>query len=335
MTERGRNIAVGITVLISLAGLGCMLMLFGYGAAMLQPGYSVRLEINAAGGLVKGSRVRINGIGVGEVRSVDLRDPPTDGVVAYLRINNGVKIPKQAVVQAQSPSLLGGSAVLVLDVGSLTAEQAMDYLPTDGTAVLSTRVAGSGVEAMMSQLEASLAEPLGQLKRVAASLETLSVQWAEVGKNINALVEPRSAEQVDAGTAPGNVATLIARADTRLKELSGVLQGLDAWLNDTELHSDFKSTLVETRKTAEQLSTSINQLTGRLVSVSDELNKTLATISGTVEKASAGQGTLGKMLADPALYDNLNDAAERLNLLINEARLLMEKWKAEGLPVQF
>ena len=29
------------------------------------------------------------------------------------------------------------------------------------------------------------------------------------------------------------------------------------------------------------------------------------------------------------------DATERLMLLLDEARLMVQKWKAEGLPVQF
>ena len=52
-------------------------------------------------------------------------------------------------------------------------------------------------------------------------------------------------------------------------------------------------------------------------------------------KASDGKGAMGKLLNDPALYDNLNDTAERIGQTADELKLLIEKWKAEGLPVQF
>jgi hypothetical protein len=53
------------------------------------------------------------------------------------------------------------------------------------------------------------------------------------------------------------------------------------------------------------------------------------------DKARKGDGTVGKLLNDPALYQNFNDAAERIQKAVDEMKLLIEKWKAEGVPVQF
>ena len=53
-----------------------------------------------------------------------------------------------------------------------------------------------------------------------------------------------------------------------------------------------------------------------------------------VAKADTKDSTIGMLLSDPQLYHNLSDSAERIKLMTDEARLLIEKWKAEGLPIR-
>jgi phospholipid/cholesterol/gamma-HCH transport system substrate-binding protein len=79
----------------------------------------------------------------------------------------------------------------------------------------------------------------------------------------------------------------------------------------------------------------VDQLTGRFVHVADQLSVTLDQMNSLIDAARRGKGTTGKLINDPALYDNMNDAAKRLGDALDEIKLLIEKWKAEGVPVQF
>ncbi|MCC7146081.1 MAG: MCE family protein [Phycisphaeraceae bacterium] len=324
MMERTRNIAVGITALVGMVGLGFMLLLFGSGMAAFEKGYDLTIHLNAAGGLSESSRVKLNGIDIGDVRMIRLLDPPTRGIEAKARIREGVGIPRQVKLTAETPLFLGGSATLVLDVGGLNEEQAVDYLPSDGTAVLTARVPASAGESLSARFEGSLSEPLKQLRRLADNLDKLSVEWTEVGHNVNKLVEPRDPQKVDAGEGLGNVASLVARADARLGELASVLKGLDRWVSDQELQGHVRN-----------VSANLDVMTQRFAASMDDLSVALAALRQAAEQASKGQGSVGKMLNDPALYNNLNDATVRLNDLLVEAKLLMEKWKAEGVPIQY
>lgn len=327
MTERARNITVGVTLAVGLAGVAVMLLLFGYGGRLLKPGYDLRLLMDTANGLGESSRVMLAGIDIGGIRVVELADPPTDGVRVTARIDGGVKLPRGIGVRTEAPLLLGGSAKLVLSLQGLDAAAMTDLLPTDDSAVLDVRGRPQS-ESLAAQMRSALAEPMGELRRVADNFESLAEQWRQVGANLNRLLEPRDAAAVDAGRAVGNVSSLVERADARLREAQGVLEGLRRWTDDDELRS-------QTRRTLAAVEDSAAQLTTRFITLSDELSLLLRHAQAAVEKAHAGDGTIGRLLHDPALYHNLNDAAERLNALLIESRLLIEKWKAEGLPIQF
>ncbi|MCX5658309.1 MAG: MCE family protein, partial [Planctomycetota bacterium] len=121
MTERLRNIAVGLTAIAGLVGLGILLLLFGSLPTMLERGYSVRVELPSAGGLSRGNRVRFAGIDVGAIVSVDFLTTPRPGVVAVARIAQDVVLREGVTARVQSP-LIGGSPTLEFDPVAVAAD---------------------------------------------------------------------------------------------------------------------------------------------------------------------------------------------------------------------
>jgi hypothetical protein len=59
----------------------------------------------------------------------------------------------------------------------------------------------------------------------------------------------------------------------------------------------------------------------------EELNRVLIA-------ARTGDGTIGRLMKDPALYEGLTDAANRLNEALAKINLLVEKIRAEGVDVE-
>jgi phospholipid/cholesterol/gamma-HCH transport system substrate-binding protein len=191
----------------------------------------------------------------------------------------------------------------------------------------------------MSDITSGFAKQLGdataQLERATQSFEKLSHEWTEVGNNVNALLQARGVSDVDSGSAVGNLATVLARVDARLAEMKQVLAGVDRYVNDEELRGDIKTSVRNVRTVSDSVAANFEELTERYVALADDMSATVASARQTIDKAGNGDGTLGRMLMDPALYNNLNDAAQRLQRAIDEIRLLAQKWKDEGLPVQF
>jgi len=358
MQDRTRNIVVGMTVLFGLAGLAVLLFLFGKVPEWIRPSYIIHIQFDHAGGLNSVSRVKYNGIDVGRVVELTLLEAPQRGVIAQAKIDNGIAIPRESNVSIKAP-LLGGSPTLTIDTNELTDEQMSDILPTDGSAKMngantpSLATMGSKIE---SAIDKSVTALRGDLKRALDSFDgirddfhNLSEQWVSVGKGVNELVEPRDLAEVDAGEKKPNVHTVLARADQRLNELKTAITSLNEFLGDEQLRSDLRSaaagakdvakSLDDAAKSAKKMTDSVqgnaDQLTKRLFAVADDLSKTLMATRKAIETAEKGDGTMGKLLNDPSLFNNLNDAVQRISAAADEVKLLIEKWKVEGVPVKF
>lgn len=353
MTERTRNVIVGITSLGGLLGLVFLLMIFGFVPSWLEEGYLVTVQLKSASGLSTGSQVTMNGIDIGRVVAVGLDTTPTGTkVMVQTRLRPNVKVPKGVRVRAEFP-LIGGSATLAFDASQLDPHQP-DYrekmapLVTDGTAIIEGD-SFSPLGDLAEQFRTALAEPTRSFEKLSASVDRLSTEWTQVGNNLNQLLETRSPAEVDAGAAKPNLATVLARTDARLKELQDTLAAAQRWLDDEQLHSDLRQTAANARQLTGKLDAvvdktstlldhtdqNVQRLVDRYVAAADDLSRTLHGLQQAVTAAQAGDGTLAKLLHDPAMYNNINDAVTRLTAALQEMRLLLEKWKKEGVPVQF
>ncbi len=330
--ERNRNIAVGLTALGGLIGLLALLFLFGYMPSFMQKGYIVEITYPTAGGLYTGSRVRLNGIDVGEVERVQLTVPAGSGVQVTARLQPDIRLPQGITATVASPLLGGASSVeLVIDDVAVLGNGS---LPTDGSARIEGRI-GSLETRFAAELKSAIEGPAAQFEALTASFTELSAEWRAVATNLNALTEQRDTDAVDAGELAGNLATVLARADSRLAQMQEAIDHINAWAGDEKLRSDFKATVSNTAAASANLDATMKRIEQRVVAVADDLSKVTASANQLLATAQAGEGTVGKMLSDPALYNNLNDSAQRLQKALDEARLLIEKWKSEGLPVQF
>src|SRR5690554_5543440 len=98
MHDRKRNFFVGLTALAGVVGFVYLVFIFGEVPAWVTDSYRVTVTMDHAGGITPGSRVRLNGVDVGHVHSIELQDDPTDGVLIYCEIESAYEIPSDARV---------------------------------------------------------------------------------------------------------------------------------------------------------------------------------------------------------------------------------------------
>ncbi len=347
--ERRHNIAVGLTAFLALAGLGFLLFSFGYLPGFLDSGYRVTLELDNAAGLHDSSRVTLAGYQIGLVEEVELVSPgPGESTRArvVLRIRDEIDIPENVTVRIETPIFGGGPTVVLMPSGPSTVT-----LPKDGTAQLP---------------EASVVNALMQLEVVSTDINELKEAWVEVGGHLNTMFDE------DADNSTPNLPRVVLALEERLVQMERVLDGAERWTGNAALLDDVTQTAENLRELSEtlddrvagleeryvalademsalladagqavehadeaieQAETSMVNVEARMVALADDASQTMSAIDALVAQASAEDSTLGLLLNDPSLYENLDDTAERLQLLVDEARLLIAKWKAEGLPL--
>ncbi|MCE9618911.1 MAG: MlaD family protein [Planctomycetes bacterium] len=155
---------------------------------------------------------------------------------------------------------------------------------------------------------------------------------------------------------PTKTTVLVARFTTITDRLEAIGTGVEqvvasakAWLGDEQLRQDFKSAVWKANQLIEQATAtvdSITKLSTQLRTDSHELmdkvapafaglTATLDEIRELAKKASTGEGTVGRLMNDPELFENLTDASRRLELTMRDLQLLIRKIKEEGLGVSF
>ena len=351
MSNRARDIIVGLTGMVGVAGVAFLMVVFGYAPAWLEDGYDVTVTMPHASGLREGSRVRFSGKDVGRIKSVVLRGAPKWGVEVVAIIGAAHDVPAGVGISVESP-ILGGSPALALEPPR--DSDGKTFLPRDGTALLEVReaipsLASHFAAELRSGLKATVDDLREELSRAQGNLDRLAGAWVSVAEHLDVLLAPKSPSEVDATGSVGNVSSVVARADARLAELEAVIAGMAAWVGDTALRESIgalagnanRMTLKmydgvdEVTATATDTARSLDTLVIALVTVSGELSQAISTARTVLGQVTHGEGTAGRVLRDPALYNSMQDAFERLSRALNEMRMLVEKWQREGLSVEF
>ncbi|MGB0768198.1 MAG: MlaD family protein [Phycisphaeraceae bacterium] len=347
-TERRRNIVVGITSLVGLFGFVILLTAFGYLPAFLNQGYHVTVYMDNVAGLSENSKVTLWGRMVGEVTEVGFAGPgEPNRAFVKLKIEDEFDVPEDVTVRIETPLFGGGPMIALVNSGP-----GAKPLARDGSATLTS---------------GRVIDPLMQLEVVSEDIAELKRTWVDVGENINTLF---GSEDDD---ALPSLPRVVQGLEDRLGDLQRVFAGAEAWLADESLRENVVQTAenakaitetlgetvsslearylaladsAETRlakvdqtidasiKTLDTASGSIAEIETRYVALADDAAKVVSVIDKLVARADSKDSTVGLLLNDPQLYLNLTDTSERLKLMTDEARLLIEKWKAEGLPIR-
>jgi len=356
MSQRGRDIIVGLTGIAGAAGIAFLTLIFGYAPGWLQDGYNVTLTMPHASGLQAGSRVRMSGKDIGRIDSVALRGPPAWGVIVAAKIDTLYDVPVAVLIGVESP-ILGGSPALSLEPRRGKTGNAAAFLVKDGSARLEITdeipsLASRFAAELRSALKATVTDLRAELGRAQGNLDRLADAWVAVAEHLSALLEPRTPAMVDAadtGGLVGNLSTVLARADERLAELQLVLDGIAVWVNDPTLREQVRALAANANQLAGKLEHGVDRVTeiaqgtadsfdtlvAALVEVSDELSQAITGARTVLARVTDGKGTAARLLNDPAAYESMQDAFERLGLALEEMRMLVEKWQREGLPVKF
>ncbi len=336
---RGKEFIVGLTALGGLVGLAIMLLMFGEFAGARVKRYPVILVVPDAAGLTDSSRILLNGVRVGIVSSTTTLPDPRDGVRVEMRINEGVRIPRDVRVSVTQTFV--GDTTLTLTAKPSGGPDPGYFQPGD---TFSTTAGG-----MMDQIAGMLESRLGGLGDAISTFRSLGDTYGRVGERLEDFLEPRSMEDVQAGRAEPNLATAMRRFDD-------ALSSAQVWLSDEQLRADVRAaasratdvidrageaveTWTETARSlsrnADKVGERLDDTTGELIQASKTLNETLIEVQAIAVQVRRGSGTLGQLLNNPDLYNSLNDAAIRLEKALTEAQLLLEKYRKEGIPIQF
>lgn len=350
MTDRNRNVIVGLTVLIAFCILGSMIVVFAGMPEMLKRGYKIRILFNSTHNAKKGDSVRLAGVRVGSVTDIAFTDDdPRRGVTFTVLIDHGRRVPANVRPRIHSQGFVGSAYIDLaydsLPMGDPDAQGRAGFLPTTGMVTITgdnTRVGGL----IPPEVFVSLDEIRDDFKRLGHLVETLDKFIAPVatGEDGSQPVQPldevlatiiktgRTLDELHAIIGDKENQANVKAALSRFSQVGAdASQAMTSMRNFTE---EARASLRETTKSATEVGRGVGELTTHLIDNAEKISTLMATMNRTMTKMESGKGTFGRMANDPKLYNNLADAAEQLNKLVGEMRKLVKTWQSQGIGVK-
>jgi phospholipid/cholesterol/gamma-HCH transport system substrate-binding protein len=286
-----REIKVAVLVILSI-----VLFYWGFtflkGRNLFDSSNKLYAVYDNVAGLVVAAPVTINGLTIGKVNSIEML-PDGKMNVELVITNEQIKIAKSSIAQIMDSGLIGGREIAIINNFS-----DKNYTESGDTLQTSAKLG----------LTAELANQIGPVKdKVEILLE-----------NANKLIENLNAT-LDASTQQ-KLKTAIASLEVTMSEFSQASKNINGILVDTK--PKLSTTLSNFEKTSANLnniSTSLDK--ADLGATVKKLEATLTNVNGIMANLEQGKGTMGKLLSDDAMYNNLTKTSKELELLLQDLRL--------------
>ena len=290
-TKAGALTAIAIVVLI----LG-----FNYlkGRNLTQRSDKLYAIFPSVRGLAVSNAVFINGLQVGKVADMRETDKNLSGIIIGINLTKDINIPRNSVVTITS-ELLGATALDIVLGDSKTLVKDGDTLATKENL------------SVMGELTKSINPAINNANEALIQLQMLI-------KRLNEIVDPRTQTNIQ-----GIVASLNSTSQSLNRLLNDKNGSLARSLNNVEM---ITGNLAKNNDKINSTLTNLEKASGNFANLDlDEaitsLKNTMSKLENAVEKIDSKQGTLGLLLNDTKLYDQLLLTNRSLTTLLDDLRM--------------
>lgn len=344
MDERVLRLRLGVVVLAAAAITGFMVILFSDSPLPTTSRYTIYVVFPSAPGVTVGTPVRKSGVTIGRVTNVVLRDD--NKVQVTCQIEGKYKILDSETCRIASASVLGDAilefvqlgtphtAARPLEPGSEIQNGQVAGNPVDvlvnleddmRLALQSMRSAGDEVQKTAASLNAVVAGNEDQLPRILAKTERAIDQFNVTMSSLNEVfgdAETRADLQEAIRGLPDTLATARETLDNANKAFAG--------FDNVAVRAERNLANLEqfTQPLAERGPVLVDNLDGSLRNV----NELLGQLVTFTENLNNQEGSIGKLMNDPELYDRLNrtlanaeDITFKLKPIMDDIRIFSDK----------
>lgn len=284
--------------------------------------YTARFD--RIGQIRTGNPVSIRGVQVGTVEEISLAQ---DGVELALRIRSSVELPPDPLVVLQPTSLFGEWQATIVPAGPRegvdadTLDLPPDRLP--GVALSDfSRISQSAEEisenlaGITDRLDVAFSE--GTAEGLAQSIRNFSRASEE-------LVSMLSLQREELGEFTADLAGAAESLRAAVGDLNTAIARLSAATGEGELEEIFENT--------REATASLNELAGNLRTSSRDMERSLARadtvladLQALVGSVRRGEGSLGRLASDEALYENTAATLAELRALLDDLKANPRKY---------
>ncbi|AZQ44530.1 MlaD family protein [Nonlabens ponticola] len=287
-----KEIKVGLLTVAAIA-----LFIFGYsflkGRNLLRADRSFYAVYNNVEGLTKSAPVTINGLIVGNIDDISFLDSRGRLLVKF-HVDESFKFSKESSATVYSTGLIGGKALAIVP-----DFESDSRLAQPGDTLSSKTDAG---------IEGQIMDEFLPLKD---KIENMIVSADSVLTNVNRTLNPNTRKAITQSLEEVN------RTLVEIRQLSNQANGFLA-NNEQELSNTIKN-LDRTTENFAGISDELSKV--EIAAVVADLETSIGKFNGLLDDVSSGEGSLGKLMTDDALYTNLERATRQAEMLLQDIKL--------------
>ena len=281
-----------------LAIIGIMMSVFSYnylkGINLFEKNRKFKVTYSKVDGLSMSNPVTLNGFKIGKVHKINFNPENTRELIVDIIIENDVIFPKTSTAELYETGLIGGKAIAIIP----------DY-KNDSTIALDG-------DFLKGVLKPGLTELVNQiLPQVQLQLESVMQSAEVVFENINKLFDEETKTELKSSIKEFSLLT--QNLSNTSRKVSDLIEksapGIELTINDLKDTSNNLKSITDSvsKKDISDLTNNLNELVKNLNKVSKNLNNS--------------NGTMGMLIQDKSIYENLEKATNELNILIEDVKL--------------
>ncbi len=253
--------------------------------------YAAYDQIN---GVQNASPIMMKGVKIGSVTRLSFDPARSDKVVLQFTIKRQYRIPSDSEAKIFSNGLMGAKAI------EITYGTADTYLQKGDT--------------LRSSRDRDLMDMAGsELDFFKQKVSQLTTDLSRTLENLNGLME------TNADNIAGTLGNLNSVTGDMAEILSAEKNSLKSALDNLSKFSDM---LGENAGRVDSIIGDVDRFTSQLTEeqFARKLSQAVEHLDGLVARIAQGEGTVGKLISDPELYDSLEKASDNLAALLADVK---------------
>nr|WP_230391945.1 MlaD family protein [Pontibacter sp. FD36] len=276
-------------------------MYFGYdflkGSSIFSKSNTYHVVYDNVDGLTPSNPVILNGIQVGQVKDMTLLTDRGNMVRVDIEVRKDLQIGDSTIASLGNSDLLGSKAI-TLHLRNST--QMFD-----------------GGEELIAFKETSIADMISS--KSVPVIDKVDTTLARVNRLLDS-------------EAKGNIQQILANSNKTTEMINDILRENQRNINQiTGNLSQLTSALKQTQKNIDRLALNMTEITDTLKQVEikklvRDANSAVNELETTIAKLNSNQGSLGRLMNDEELYQNMNRSTEALNLLLRDIQAYPKRY---------
>lgn len=283
------------TAILVLSGILLFIFIFNYlkGENLLNSSRKITAIYDNVEGLIPSAAVTINGHKIGKVQDITFTEDGSGKLEVLMLIDSNFKFSKNSTAELYESGLIGGKAIAIVPAN-------------DGAEnVISGDVLRSEIKPGLTDLVNQRLTPLQQ--KIEKVMESTDVLLA----NINSVFDEKT---------KSNIRGSFSQLEQTIASFESTSNALNTLLQDNK--TSITTTLDNFSNISENLSeVSSNLAEADLKQTINGLQSTISNFDQLLKNIEKGEGSIGKLMKDEGLYNNLEGALGQMEALLEDMKL--------------